>query len=158
MKIHIEELKEDLTLVFQDGSTKTYEAKKRVPRSWHEFVEQNPSCNHEFFVDSICGIEETDMKERQELFDRNLCKTREEAEAFLALMQLRMLWHAWCEVLGYTDLNTVSHIYGFKPGPDDETIVMHNVCCCGLFFKSKETAVEFRDCFKDLLEKARILL
>lgn len=83
-------------LVKEGDSYVVKEKKNNPPRSWEEFCENYPINNEEFFImggnNNISSICEG---RRSASNDKNLCINKEEAEAFLALMQLRQLRKAW---------------------------------------------------------------
>lgn len=90
--------------------------------------------------------------------DRNVLPTKELAEAFLAMMQLMSLRQAW--------------IKNWEPDWDDETKYKYCIvfvenspkldkfwsCNKALSFPTNDMAEEFLKCFKDLIEKAKVLI
>lgn len=88
--------------------------------------------------------------------DRNLCTSKEEAEAFLALMQLRQLRKAW---IGDWKPNTYDVNYGiFATVTNIVQIGHYDNIRKNLTFPTKEMAEDFLECFKDLCETAKMLL
>lgn len=91
--------------------------------------------------------------------DKNWCTSKEEAEAFLALMQLRQLRKAWVGDWEQPDSRT--YIAGITYNINDKKVVVMIGNCWSnitLSFPTKEMAENFLDCFRDLCETAKILL
>ena len=149
--------------LIKDGNTYVVkERKQEPPRSWEEFCERYPVKKGEAYIDFDSRIENigpnygTDP--RNSTLDKNLCVSKEEAEAFLALMQLRQLRKAW--------------VGDWKPSRNVEYSVilvekrtnMFNVdygywdCNYSMTFPSKGMADDFLCCFRDLCEIAKPLL
>lgn len=130
------------------------------PRSWKEFCENSQIINEEYFIYSNSRISNTlDKQSRDCIKDRNLCKTEEEAEAFLALIQLKRLWHEYVDnysgkVNDYYFINCFSSINGC------EFTVLQSCSVISKFlfkFPSRELAEDFLNNFKDLFIKISFL-
>lgn len=142
--------------LIKDGDTYIVKEKKQVPpKSWEEFCKKYPVKVDEYLINSCGDI----LKNNVPLCARTAntwCTSKEEAEAFLALMQLRQLRKAWVG-----DWKPVAHklyvaitttVFGritaweflntFKP----------------LSFPTREIAEDFLNCFRDLCETAKMLL
>ena len=142
--------------LIKDGDTYIVKEKKdNKPRTWEEFCENYPITSKEYFIDEDSLIYQCNSCPRNVEEDRNCCTSEEEAEAFLALMQLRQLRKAWV-----SDWNPSGNCYyaiifsigtGLKIG---EYAYTYRV----LSFPTKGMAEEFLNCFKDLCEVAKILL
>ena len=124
------------------------------PKSWEEFCES--SIDKEYCIDEYSDILELfKFKHRNCKTDRNVCKTKEEAEAFLALIQLKRLWHEYVDnysgkVVDYYFIDCVSNINGC------EFIVLPSCSVISKYlfkFPSRELAQEFLHNFKDLFIK-----
>lgn len=91
---------------------------------------------------------------RKEIYDRYFCINKKEAEAFLALMQLRQLRKAW--VGDWVNFNDISYSIYAEKGVllEVSAFAVDRV----LSFPTKEMADDFLNCFKDLCETAKILL
>ena len=74
-----------------------FKKKHTYPKSWEEFCENNETTNKEYFIGWDSQVMTSCIKNKDYDKDRNLCKTEEEAEAFLALMQLKRLWHEYVD-------------------------------------------------------------
>lgn len=150
--------------LIQDGNTWTVREKEEdsKPKSWEEFCKKHPiKKGIECYIDNSSNIIELgdDTRVNRMLCgDRNLCVSKEETEAFLALMQLRQLRKAW---IGDWKQNNKSRY----------AVIVWNFICnkldvsCGLFssyramsFPTEEMALDFIYYFGDLLRKAKVLL
>ena len=151
--------------LIKDGDTYIVKKKKKLqkkepPRSWEEFCKNYSRTTNEYFIcedSSIDQVLNTDSPREIEC-DKNICTSKEEAEAFLALMQLRQLRKAW--------------VGDWKPSRNVEYSVilvekrtnMFNVdygywdCNYSMTFPSKGMADDFLCCFRDLCEIAKPLL
>lgn len=133
------------------------EEKDSKPKSWEEFCEKYPVhdgayIDQDSIIYDVCNIE------RDLICDKNICVSKEEAEAFLALMQLRQLRKAW---VGDWECPKDGGHAVIKRNRDSNKIE----CCYGCFvfysvmsFPSSEMALDFMRYFGDLLEKAKWLL
>lgn len=130
------------------------------PRSWKEFCENSQIINEEYFIYSNSRISNTlDKQSRDYIKDRNLCKTEEEAEAFLALIQLKRLWHEYVD--NYSEkVKDYYYIKCFGNTNGNEFSVLQSVSSISrdLFkFPSRKLAQEFLNNFRDLFIKASLL-
>ena len=131
------------------------------PRSWEEYYEQqiaNKKCG--YYIDDVNCDSAVIVWDDFVGADKwkNVLPSKELAEAFLAMMQLISLRQAW--------------IGNWEPDWNDETRVKWNiismenrVCLCDTIIKSrvlsfptKEMAIDFMNCFRDLLEIAKPLI
>lgn len=147
--------------LIKDGDTYIVKEKKQEPpRSWKEFCERYPVQDGEYFItlnSSIVG--KTDCvcdSDRDPIQGKNWCISREEAEAFRALMQLRQLRKAWVgdwePIKGETYLAIYNDI---AEGICDSPFSMSNTA---LSFPTPKMSEDFLSCFKDLCKTAKILL
>lgn len=83
--------------LIKNGDTYIVKKKKQEPpRSWKEFCKRYPKQMGETYISSVSNIESYHGSvQRDKNADKNICVSEEEAEAFLALMQLRQLRKAW---------------------------------------------------------------
>ncbi len=81
-------------------------------------------------------------------------KTEEDREAFVALGKLRLIWHEWVTALGEP---TKDWHYTIKWGMAQQKFYVNNAGG-SLVFKEQFHAEKFIECFRELLEKAKILL
>ena len=133
-----------------------FKKKHTYPKSWEEFCENCQTTDKEYYICSdseifdTCNTQNRDCDE-----DRNNCKTKEEAEAFLALMQLKRLWHEYVD--NYSEkLEDTYYIACFRETDGIEFNVYHSISLIETFlfkFPSKELAKEFLNNFEDLFMK-----
>ena len=133
------------------------EKKQNPPRSWEEFCERYPIQLGEIKLDSACniyGFEKSTIRRPHN--DRNVYTSKEEAEAFLALMQLRQLRKAW---VGDWEPVEDSFYWGvYKHITMGIMVDAFELWIPILTFPTKGMAEDFLSCFKDLCEKAKTLL
>lgn len=130
------------------------------PRSWEEFCENYPVKNEVYINGTSYIFHRTDGEERErnKTYDKNLLPSIEYAKAILALCQLISLRQVW---IGdwepdYTDYCTNKYCIIFIE--ENIKVVKYNYFRHPLSFPTEEMANEFVECFKDLIEKAKILL
>ena len=147
--------------LIKDGDTYIVKEKKKdnKPRTWKEFCENYPIKSGESYIvtsnDRIFTIDESYDGKR---LSKNWCISKQEAAAFLALMQLRQLRKAWVGDWEHDKIGTVSVI---KYRIDKEMLEVDSGCFCHtnvLSFPTQLMAYDFLGCFKDLCETAKILL
>lgn len=146
--------------LIKDGDTYIVKEKKQEPpRSWEEFCKSHPIKDTEYFMDGNSNIRRRctfGIASREVSEDKNLCSSEEEAEAFLALMQLRQLRKVWIGDWKEKDSNRFACIKcGLSRGL--------YVCVCNgtsnsMSFPNDKIAEDFLNCFRDLCETAKILL
>ena len=143
----------------KEGNTYVIKEKDSKPKSWKEFRKNFPIKPGECFIDTDSRIIEYVAAERREIEDRNFCVNQEEAEAFLALMQLRQLRKVWVGDWEQTPSDTETAAISCDVDKQRLTIpygyfLVSNI----LSFPSLEMAQEFLECFRDLCETAKTLL
>lgn len=140
---------------------KEYEKQNELPKTWEEFCEEYHIKEKEAYINSASDIVSLNDCFPNRPFrlcgdDKNLCTSKQEAEAFLALMQLRQLRKAYVKdwepdgTKGYwgiylNHLGTVRIV---------DTITHLKV----LSFPTYELAAQFAHNFKNLLKVAKPLL
>ena len=143
--------------LIKDGDTYVVKEKKQQPpKSWEEFCEKYP-LKKEAFIDNYSDIKEVDLslgKERDEVTGKNWCTSEEEAEAFLALMQLRQLRKAWVGDWEITD----QPYYCIIPSKTKIKVMDNFSVLRSLSFPTQSMAYDFLNCFRDLCEIAKPLL
>lgn len=145
--------------LIKNGDTYVVKEKKNdKPRSWEEFCKKYPITSKEYFIDGDSYIYKCNSCPRNAEVDRNCCISEKEAEAFLALMQLRQLRKAWIGDWEQPIGAPIGVIHYWLPE-------CKPMCTSGsyninrhLSFPTREMAEEFLECFKDLCEKAKTLL
>ena len=142
--------------LIKDGDTYIVKEKKQVPpRSWEEFCERYPIKQGEAYIDPNSEIDVANYKcSRYVSCSKNWCTSKEEAEAFLALMQLKQLRKAW---VGDWEITNQPY-YCMVPSKTKITVIDNYSILRSLSFPTKEMAEDFLDCFGDLCEIAKPLL
>ena len=143
--------------LIKDGDTYMVKEKKQTPpKSWEEFCEKYPVKKGEAYLlastDRVFTAEENYTGQR---LSKIWCTSEKEAEAFLALMQLRQLRKAWVgdwEPSGYF---YCAIVYDIKEGLK---IVFCEKVNKSLSFPTKEMTEDFLYYFRNLCETAKILL
>lgn len=146
--------------LIKDGNTYIVKEKKNKPRSWEEFCEANPINKGEAYIDDDSVILIANFNVGTKRFtdtDKSWCTSKEEAEAFLALMQLRQLRKAWVGDWQY-EISSMTCVPSIVWVKDEGIKILSNCCSRPLNFPTKEMAEEFLNCFKDLCETAKVLL
>ena len=138
---------------------KEYEKQNELPKTWEEFCERNDITSGESYIDLRSRIKELTTCERDSIDDRNLCTSKQEAEAHLALMQLRQLRKAYVKNWEPDWKNTKQYkacvMYN---GIDFTSVYFKDLCSRPLSFPTEKLAEQFLTNFKDLLEIAKPLL
>lgn len=137
---------------------KEKEKKQIPPKSWKEFCERYPIQKGESHISSDSVILAfTGEVFRDAELDKDVCTSEEEAEAFLALMQLRQLRKAW---IGDWE-PSVKARYWCIFNHQTMGLKIDSFSCIYLFpmsFPTKDMAENFLGYFRDLCETAKILL
>ena len=131
--------------------------KQGLPKTWEEHcILHAKKGTKAYFIDTLSKIEDYYYTKDHSISDRNLCQTIEDAEAFLALMQLRALWH---DYVGNFKFNWVINCYPCIYRNDDSQFMIDNrIFPRNFCFPTKKLAEQFLNNFKDLLEIAKPLL
>lgn len=149
------DLKELALQVFNDQELQEITCVK----SWDEFCEKYSNAI-EYYIDNGSNIDEYQFRYRYVDGDRNLLKTPEDAEAFLALIQLKRLRDQWWESLnwepGYTDYK--HNNYAIIKVNDEIIVDAVFKFYSFLIFPTREIAEDFLKCFEDLINKAKELI
>ena len=151
------EIPDNCELIKNGGTYIVKEKKQTFPRSWEEFCEKYPKQKGECCVGAVSDIlmyKET--SQRLSKYDKNVCNSKEEAEAFLALMQLRQLRKAWVGDWESTEEERAYSIIAKKNGSLE--IGLYDLHYRNMLFPTKEMAEDFLKYFKDLCETAKMLL
>ena len=145
----------------KEGNTYVIKEKDTKPKSWREFCKNYPRTTNEYFIgynSSINKILSTSIPRDAEQ-DKNICVSKEEAEAFLALMQLRQLRKAW--VGDWEQPKSATEIAVIEYNNDEKELVTtygNFWTSITLSFPTLKMAKEFLECFRDLCETAKCLL
>lgn len=145
--------------LIKDGDTYIVREKKQEPpRSWEEFCERYPLHEDEVYFDANGNIMLNITFCWKKRTMPNWMINKQEAGAFLALMQLRQLRKAWVGDWEQPKGNSCAGI--FYSVSYDEVAVSYDRFWANitLSFPTKMMAEDFLNCFRDLCEKAKILL
>ena len=128
--------------------------KDSKPRTWKEYCKN--TSGRKYFI-SIGGYIATSDTGSIPEGCRHFISSEEEANAFLALMQLRLLRKAWVGDWepDYSETEETWHVRVWKNYIIE---VVRNMASRPLSFPTEEMAKEFAECFKDLIGQAKILL
>ena len=131
--------------------------KQKLPKTWAEHCKLHAEKGTKaYFIDVWSKIGTHYYSEDHSISDRNLFQTKEDAEAFLALMQLRALWH---DYVGDFKFEWSSSGYSGIYCNDIKELGIHICMFPRIFcFPTKELAEQFLNNFKGLLEIAKPLL
>lgn len=149
--------------LIKDGDTYIVREKKQEPpKSWEEFCERYPVKSREAYVNNFSEIIQANFdinKKRDKNSAQNWCISKEEAEAFLALMQLRQLRKVW---VGDWNPTSETNLFAWIETSHNhyKTYVNYGTQECSrvLSFPTKEMANDFLNYFRDLCETAKPLL
>ena len=136
---------------------KEYEKQNELPKTWEEFCKRNPLKIGECLISPFCEIHITEAigADRNANEDKNYCVSESEAQAFLALKQLRQLRKVyvkdWEPDFKQQYYGIISNIHGLD-------IIPYGLTSRSMSFPTKELAKQFLTNFKDLLEIAKPLL
>lgn len=150
------QIPDNCELVKDGDSYVVREMKQNPPRSWEEFCKRYPLTGKEAFIDAYSKVRPPyECGTRGVFSGKNWCGSKEEAEAFLALMQLRQLRKAWIGDWEISERESYAVIYACC---DNLRVDINTTSRRSLSFPTKPMAEDFLDCFRDLCETAKILL
>lgn len=133
---------------------------KSLPKTWEEFCKTHGVTEKEAYINNVSQIiiQEVGRNFRNRNEDRSFLPDRETAEAMLALCQLIQLRDCYNDgwrpdLLNSNELKFMLYFYDGECTPGLTRHVSYV-----LVFKTRELRDAFYDNFKDLIEKARLLL
>lgn len=134
--------------------------KVEFPTSWEEFCNKYNNVNNECYVNSLSSIDTFKKGGRDPYEDRNLLETQEDAEAILALIQLKRLRDAWWKTLNYQPnwTDNKEEKYCIVIYSDGITLETRSYTNAFLAFPTQESRNQFYTHFKDLILKAKPFL
>lgn len=131
--------------------------KVELPKTWEEFCDQTHVGTEYYITNRSSIIEALNSRNRDYNEDKNLLSSKEDAEAHLALIQLHRLRDIYRQ--GWVpDWNDGSVKYCILFNPDNLDIVTYTRTPHFLAFQIREIAEEFIKNFRDLIEKAKVLI
>lgn len=125
------------------------------PNTWKEFCDI--SGNTGWYIKEDCDIAETLIVGEIYKSSKNLCDSREEAEAFLAFMQLRRLRNCYVEGWKPEWWDDLKEKYIIRLINNDLVVQCTNTYASPMSFPNKEMAEKFVKNFKNLLTKVKVL-
>ena len=149
------QIPDNCELVKDGDSYVVREKKQNPPRSWEEFCERYPIGENEVYFGPDGEIRLNITAIGQTRTTSKWMINKQEARAFLALMQLRQLRKAW---VGDWEPDGYKYYYAIVPQIDSFDIAYYNSIFRSMSFPTKEMAQDFLNCFRDLCETAKILL
>ena len=130
-------------------------------RSWEDFCKKY-NRNNEYFINQfseVTSVSHFCNYPRDSKVDKNLLATKEDSEAFLALMQLKRLRDQWWKALDWKpDYTNYNCKYAIKINENKIVIDKDFSYQRFLAFSTKEIAEDFLMCFGDLIKKAKELI
>lgn len=149
----------DNYVLIKDGDTYIVKEKKQIPpRSWEEFCERYPLHENEVYFDVNGEIRLNIVDCGKTRATPNWIINKQEAEAFLALMQLRQLRKAWIGNWKQLDDRNLIGVIRCSTNGDLEIHEGYYRINKVLSFPSYYMACDFYNCFKKLCETAKSLL
>lgn len=126
----------------------------KYPKTWEEFTSRNPISDTEYYIDRDSTVKGFGYTYDRTKTDKNLCKTKEEAEAFLALIQLKRLWHEYVKDFDSDYFYYSIYLIDVSGAPVGSRWLIDEIDECSIFsFPSIELAQEFLNNFKELFNK-----
>lgn len=154
MKTVTIEIPDDSELI-KEGNT--YKICRVIPKTWEEFCNRTP-IRQEYFIGYDSKINLKENKGRTPRGDRNLHASEVEAEATLALIQLIRLQKAWVREWVPKESDCVYYICSGLNGIIKVRDIAVYTNYHTLIFPSETMALQFVECFRDLLNKAKTLI
>lgn len=143
-------------ILVQDGDKYIIKKKDEKPKTWKEFCKNYPLHENKVYFNDYGEINLNIVDCGKRRTTPNWIINKQEAEAFLALMQLRQLRKAW---VGDWEIKYDWNDYHCIINHKNNIIVARRIYTNGaLSFPTEEMAEDFLNCFKDLCETAKILL
>lgn len=132
----------------------------KLPKTWEEFCEQNSVNNPECYITGYSEVKKLSVfpRNRDYLVDKTLLSTKEDAEAHLALIQLRRLRDIYRQGWVPDWRNSLIKKYCIVFSLNNLGIYQYTQVSHFLAFQSQEVAEEFLKNFKDLIEIAKDLI
>lgn len=155
------EIPDNCDFIIEDNKIIIKEKKEKViPRTWKEFCENYPVKSTECYFGRRSEIYRAgETLEDSTRLDDDWCTSKEEAEAFLTLIQLRQLRKAW--VGDWEQPSSRTYIAVIAYNINDKKVIVETGNFWSnmtLSFPTKEMAYDFLCCFRDLCEIAKELL
>jgi len=127
-----------------------------LPKTWEEFCKNYPVKPGESFVDEYSKCFVNSLGTRNPINDKNICPSKESAEAHLAMIQLEQLRDCWLN--SWEPIWDYSEKWCIRLWGNELSVGITTNISRFLTFPTKEMAEEFLECFRDLIEKAGDLI
>ena len=135
-------------IIFKNINTK--------PKSWEEYC--NNFSGELFYFSNRNSIESVVTSDGMSYTAKDYLPSKELAEAFIAMMQLMSLRQTWINDWEPDWINFNSNKWGIINHANKLIISLLGNSSRVLSFPTKEMATDFMNCFKDLLEIAKLLI
>jgi hypothetical protein len=135
---------------------KEYEKQNELPKTWEEFCEKNRAKDEYYISNGSCII--CVEGSRNPNTDKNLCISKQEAEAHLAFMQLRQLRKAYVKNWEPDWMSDTEPKYCVNLQANSFDVQCWYHMSNPFSFPTARLAKQFLDNFRDLLEVAEPLL
>lgn len=127
-----------------------------LPKSWKDYCKNYPIKPEEIFIDGYSKFVVNNVGDRNPVHDKNICPSRESAEAHLAMIQLEQLRDCW--LAGWKPKWDVSQKWCIRLYKNQLHVGLCTDISRFLTFPTREMAEEFLKCFWDLIEAAKALI
>ena len=128
-----------------------------LPKSWEDFCLTHRKKLEEYYISYnsyVCSCKNTGA--RDNAIDRNLCPSKESAEAHLAMIQLEQLRNCWRQ--SWEPIWDCSEKWCIRLWGNELGVGITKNISRFLTFPTKEMAEKFLNCFRDLIEIAKDLI
>ena len=135
------------------------ELTKQLPTSWEEFCKQNTEFDCEYYVSTTSHVNLSLGAFRDCKKNKNLLATQEDAEAILALIQLKRLRDAWWKILNYQpDWTNNEEKYCIVLCNNEITFETRSSSNAFLAFPTQDICNQFFGYYSNLILKAKPFL
>lgn len=145
---------EEIAELVKELSAKDETKENTLPKTWEEYI---GTLNKGYFIDCNSSIVEV-LQIGNANVSRNTLPTKELAEGFRAMMQLMSLRQAWIGEWKPDWTNSAIEKWFIHFVSNDIRIDYYHTFRAPLSFPTQEMAEEFLKCFKNLIEKAKVLI
>lgn len=147
---------EEIQELVKELSAKEETKENDVPTSWEDYIK---SCRHttKFYIDTFSVITpKWNFTNADE--NKNTLPSKELAEAFLVMMQLMSLRQAWIKNWEPNWEDESEYKYCIAFARNSFEVLMLSSTQKNLSFPTEKMAEDFLECFRDLINKSKILI
>ena len=132
--------------------------KAELPKTWKELCVNYPIQVGEAFINGQTSLihKYNNTFPRRLVKDKNVCPSEKSAEAHLAMIQLEQLRNCWWN--GWEPIWDISNKWCIRLDNNELRVGLCTDISRFLTFPTIEMAIEFLECFRDLIEQARDLI